>query len=58
MQTLLGNPDKYLKKDKEYYLVCLCGGSSSMACNSLRQIGCNVIKVAGGVGSYLGKHRS
>ena len=58
MQTLLGNPDKYLKKDKEYYLVCQSGGRSSMACNSLRQKGFNVINVAGGVGSYLGKHRS
>lgn len=29
-----------------------------MACNSLRQKGFNVINVAGGVGSYLGKHRS
>ena len=28
-----------------------------MACNSLRQKGFNVINVAGGVGSYLGKHR-
>ena len=58
MQTLLNNPDKYLKKDKEYYIVCQSGGRSSMACNNLRQKGFNVINVSGGIGSYLGKHRS
>ena len=58
MQTLLNNPDKYLKKDKEYYIVCQSGGRSSMACNSLKSDGFNVIDVSGGVGSYIGKHRS
>lgn len=29
-----------------------------MACNNLKQKGFNVINVSGGVGSYLGKHRS
>ena len=58
MQTLLSNPDKYLNKDKEYYIVCQSGGRSSMACNGLRQKGFNVINVAGGIGSYLGKNRS
>lgn len=58
MQTLLDNPDKYMKKDKEYYIVCQSGRRSSMTCNSLRQKGFDVINVSGGVGSYLGKHRS
>ena len=58
MQTLLVNPDEYLKREKEYYIVCQSGGRSSMACNTLREKGFNVINVAGGVGSYLGKHRN
>ena len=49
--------DKCLK-DKEYYLVCQSGGREVLWLNSLRQKGFNVINVAGGVGSYLGKHRS
>ena len=57
MQTLLSNPDNYLKKDKEYYIICQSGGRSSMACNDLRKKGFDVINVDGGVGSYLGKHR-
>lgn len=58
MQTLLVNPDEYLKREKEYYIVCQSGGRSSMACSTLREKGFNVINVAGGVGSYLGKHRN
>ena len=58
MQPLLVNPDEYLKREKEYYIVCQSGGRSSMACNTLREKGFNVINVAGGVGSYLGKHRN
>lgn len=58
MQSLLGNPNKYLKKDKEYYIVCQSGRRSSMACNNLRQKEFNVINVSGGVASYLGKHRT
>ncbi|MEN8078098.1 rhodanese-like domain-containing protein [Clostridioides difficile] len=58
MQTLLSNPDKYLEKNKEYYIVCQSGGRSSRVCGELRKGGFDVINVAGGVGSYLGKHRS
>lgn len=58
MQTLLNNTDTYLKKDKEYYIVCQSGRRSSMTCNSLREKGFNVVDVSGGVGSYLGKHKS
>ena len=58
MQTLLGNPDKYLKKDKEYYILCQSGGRSARVCSELSKEGFNVTNIAGGVGSYLGKHRS
>ena len=58
MQTLLSNSDKYLKKDKEYYILCQSGGRSSRVCSELSKEGFNVTNIAGGVGSYLGKHRS
>lgn len=58
MQTLLSDPDKYLKKDKEYYIVCQSGGRSSRVCSELSKNGFDVTNVAGGVGSYLGKNRT
>lgn len=57
MNTLLGNPEKYLTKEKEYYIVCQSGGRSSMACDRLRGMGYDVVNVAGGYGSYLGTMR-
>ena len=54
MQTLLNNPDKYLKKGKEYYIVCQSGRRSSMLCTELNKKGFDVIDVTGGVSSYLG----
>ena len=47
-----------LKKDKEYYILCQSGGRSSRVCSELSKEGFNVTNIAGGVGSYLGKHRS
>lgn len=58
MKTLLGNPEKFLKKDKEYYIVCQSGGRSSMVCSELTNKGYDVVNVAGGVGSYIGSNRS
>ncbi|WP_195988160.1 rhodanese-like domain-containing protein [Clostridium sp. D53t1_180928_C8] len=58
MQTLLSNPDKYLKKGKEYYIICQSGGRSSRVCSELSKNGFDVTNVVGGVGAYLGKHRS
>lgn len=58
MKNLLSEPDKYLKKDKEYYIVCQSGGRSSMACNDLIKRGFDVINVSGGVGSYVGVNRN
>ena len=58
MQTLLGNPEQFLKKDKEYYIVCQSGGRSSMVCSELTNKGYDVVNVAGGVGSYIGSNRS
>lgn len=57
MGELLSKPDKYLSKDKEYYIMCQSGGRSARACSSLLNEGFNVINVSGGMGSYLGTKR-
>lgn len=58
MNTLLGNPSKYLKQDKEYYIMCQSGGRSSRTCRELTEKGFDVINVSGGIGSYLGTKRN
>ena len=57
MGELLNDPEKYLNKDKEYYIMCQSGGRSSRACNTLSGQGFNVVNVAGGMGSYVGTKR-
>ncbi len=57
MGELLGEPDKYLEKDKEYHIICQSGGRSARACNKLTGLGFDVVNVAGGVGSYAGSKR-
>ena len=57
MGMILDNPDKYLKKDKEYYIVCQSGGRSSKVSSKLVDLGFNITNVAGGVGSYVGSKR-
>ena len=57
MGKLLDEPDKYLSKDKEYYIMCQSGGRSSSACGSLTKQGFDVVNVAGGMGSYVGTKR-
>ncbi|NKF07089.1 rhodanese-like domain-containing protein [Clostridium gasigenes] len=54
MGEILAKPDKYLKKDKEYYIMCQSGGRSSRACKQLSELGFDITNVAGGVGSYVG----
>ena len=53
----LENSEKYLNKDKEYYIVCQSGGRSTTACNKLINKGYDVVNVAGGVGTYMGTKR-
>lgn len=57
MGEILSEPNKYLKKDKEYYIMCQSGGRSSRACKELSELGFDIINVAGGVGSYVGVER-
>jgi len=58
MDTLLNAPNKYLNKEKTYYIVCQSGGRSTMACKMLKNQGYDVINVSGGVGSYVGSKRN
>lgn len=57
MGLLLENPDKYLSKDKTYYIMCQSGARSSRATSLLKKQGYQVINVAGGIGSYVGTKR-
>ncbi|SHH81201.1 rhodanese-like domain-containing protein [Clostridium grantii] len=58
MGTILNNPEKYLSKDKEYYIMCHSGARSSRTCSSLIKEGYNVVNVSGGMGSYVGTKRN
>lgn len=57
MGDLLVNPDKYLKKDKAYYILCQSGSRSGRTTQILLKKGFDVINVAGGMGSYVGTKR-
>lgn len=58
MRTLLANPEKYLAKDKTYYIVCQSGARSGKTANYLSKQDFNVVNVAGGMGSYVGTKRN
>ena len=58
MNILLNNPSKYLNKDNTYYIMCLSGARSKMACKVLTKEGFDVINVSGGIGSYVGTNKS
>lgn len=53
MGTILENPEEYLDKSKEYYIICQSGARSSRTCMQLLEEGFNVVNVSGGTGSYL-----
>ncbi|WP_124065440.1 rhodanese-like domain-containing protein [Clostridium sp. E02] len=57
MGNLISNPEKYLMKDKTYYIMCQSGGRSSRSCRVLRKKEFDVVNVAGGIGSYVGTKR-
>ncbi|RRD96120.1 rhodanese-like domain-containing protein [Clostridiales bacterium COT073_COT-073] len=58
MGDLLADPEKYLSKDKTYYILCRSGGRSSNTVTKLEAKGYDVVNVAGGVMNYQGKYRS
>ncbi len=55
MNTLLASPEKHLKKEKLYHIICQSGGRSSSTANQLSKLGYEVVNVAGGTGRYPGK---
>lgn len=55
MNTLLSQPDKYLKTDKVYHIICQSGGRSRSATTQLSKAGYQVVDVVGGTGRYPGK---
>ena len=57
MGTLLTNPEKYLIKGKEYYIMCHSGARSRSTCKRLEKLGYDVVNVQGGMSSYLGTKR-
>ena len=57
MGTLLAEPNKYLRKDKTYYIMCQSGARSGRTTKALAKLGYDVMNVAGGVGSYVGTKR-
>ncbi len=57
MGELLEEPEIYLEKDKEYYLVCRSGVKSARACKELKAKGFNVHDVTSGMILYEGENR-
>lgn len=56
MNELLDNPEKYLNKEDEFYIMCQSGMRSSKATKELNKLGYKVVNVSGGFGSYRGKN--
>lgn len=52
MSSLLADPDKYLMKNKTYYIMCQSGARSSRTTKMLTKQGFSVINVEGGMSSY------
>ena len=57
MDTLLNDAEKYLNKDKKYYIICRSGARSARVCTYLREQGYDVVNVSGGAISYEGSNR-
>jgi rhodanese-related sulfurtransferase len=49
---LLKDPEKYLKKEREYHMMCRSGSRSTRACKKLSALGYQVVNVNGGLMSY------
>jgi Rhodanese-related sulfurtransferase len=57
MGNLLETPEKYLNKERTYYIMCQSGGRSSRTCSILSKNGYDVVNVSGGMGSYVGTRK-
>ncbi len=52
MNLLLNMPDKYLSKNKTYYIYCNSGYNSQKCCKLLDMIGYDVVDVIGGYNAF------
>lgn len=57
MGNLLESPDRFLMKDKTYYLMCQSGARSGRASKALLRQGYDIVNVSGGMGTYVGTKR-
>lgn len=57
MGKLLRNPEKYMVKDKTYYIICQSGVRSASAVRALTKKDFDLINVTGGLASYMGRKR-
>ncbi|HHX80777.1 MAG TPA: rhodanese-like domain-containing protein [Acholeplasmataceae bacterium] len=51
---LLGSPEKYIKPNKRYYIICEEGKKSIGLCYELGRMGYDVVNVLGGILAYRG----
>lgn len=56
MTTLLRNPEKYLDKENDYYIICHSSMRSLRTSKHLSKLGYKVINVRGGFKAYNGKN--
>lgn len=52
-KELFFHPERYLKKDREYYLYCSSGTRSRLLVNWLNKRGYHTINIIGGFHNYL-----
>ncbi len=52
MNKLLANPEKFLKKDETYYLICQSGGRSTSTWIGLKLKGYKVKNISGGYNAW------
>ncbi|MGL6174323.1 MAG: rhodanese-like domain-containing protein [Cellulosilyticaceae bacterium] len=57
MGELLQHPERYMNKEKKYYILCQSGGRSGRVTGMLEKQGYQVVDVKGGMGSYKGSNR-
>lgn len=52
-QVLISNPNKYLDKEKTYYIYCQKGSSSIRVCSLLNNLGYNIVNINGGYEAWI-----
>ena len=57
MNALLSSPEKYLKKNETYYIMCQSGMRSTRTVKALGEKGYRVINVKGGMNAYKGNNK-